>query len=227
MLHWLSERTLNQRLALLAVVLGVVAIGAVPSRDGSVLVSPADLALIVQREADHVTVRALADDLVKGQAGFRLIDVRAAAAYDAYHLPTAENIPIAALPSAGLPKNGKVLLYADDGVHAAQAWFLLKAKGYRGVYMLRGGMAEWKDQVLSPVLAPVATDEQRRENDRRAAVAAFFGGSPRVADASSSGQPTPGPVAAVAAAPAVAAPAIQVPVGGVRPKPVVKKKEGC
>jgi rhodanese-related sulfurtransferase len=225
MLQRLLKLTTNQRLALLAFVLGAVAIGAKPTRQGAVSVNPQELALMVQREADHVTVQAVADDLVKGQAGFRLIDVRAEAAFNAYHLPAAENIPIASLASADLPTNERLVVYGDDGVHAAQAWFLLKAKGYRGVYVLRGGLAEWKDQILYPVLAEPASADQRRDNEGRAAVAAFFGGAPRAAASTSAGAAPPA-VPAVAATSA-AAPAIQMPAAGTKPKAAVKKKEGC
>jgi rhodanese-related sulfurtransferase len=224
MFNWLSKLTTNQRLALLALALGAAAIGASPTRDGSVTLNPQDLALIVQREADHVSVQALADDLVKGQATFRVVDVRPESAFNAYHLPTAENIPIAAIASAGLARNERIVLYGDDDVHAAQAWFLLKAKGYRGVCMLRGGLAAWNDQVLHPALAAPATADQRRENDNRAAVAAFFGGSPRAAGGAAADSPIPAPVAAAVPA---AAPVLQAPAGGVKPKAAVRKKEGC
>ncbi len=227
MVHWFSTLTVNQRLALVALVLGAVAIGAKPTRQGTVTVRTQELALMVQREADHVTVQALADELVKGHATFRLIDVRAEPAFNAYHLPAAENIPIASLASADLPTNERLVLYGDDGVHAAQAWLLLKAKGYRGVYVLRGGLAEWSDQVLYPVLAEPATADQRRDNDGRAAVAAFFGGTPRVAAAASPAGAVPPAVPAVAAAPPTAAPVIQMPAAGAKPKAAVKKKEGC
>jgi rhodanese-related sulfurtransferase len=224
MLHYLSKLTTNQRLALLAFVLGAAAIGATPTRQGSVTISPRDLGLIVQRDADHVTVQALADDLVKGQARYRVIDVRGEAAFNSYHLPTAENIPIAALGAADLPRNERLLLYGEDGVHAAQAWFLLKAKGYPAVYVLSGGLAEWNEQVLHPGLAEPATPDARRANEQRAAVAAFFGGLPRAAAGVAA--PAAPAVPAVAAVMPPAAPALQMPAGA-KPKAPVKKKEGC
>ncbi len=224
MFHWFSKLTTNQRLALLAFVLGAVAIAATPARQGSVTLSPRELGLIVQREADQVPVRAVADDLVKGQAGYRVIDVRGEAAFAAYHLPTAENIPIGVLGTASLPRNERFLLYGDDDVHAAQAWFLLKAKGYPAVYRLRGGLAAWNDEVLRPVLPDAATAEQRRDNDERASVAASFGGAPRVAAPTSATVSAP-PVAA--AVPAAQIPTVQMPAGGARPKAPIKKKEGC
>jgi rhodanese-related sulfurtransferase len=224
MFHWFSRLSTNQRLALLAIVLGAVAIAAKPSREGRVTLSPTELGLTVQREADQVSVRALADDLVKGQAPFRVIDVRGETAFNAYHLPTAENIPVATLATADLPRNERILLYGEDDVHAAQAWFLLKAKGYRAVYRLRGGLTAWNDEVLRPLLSDATTAEQRRDNEQRAAVAASFGGAPRAASGVTSPAPAPPPLAA--AVPAAQAPALNMPAGA-KPKAAVKKKEGC
>lgn len=223
-----SRLTLNQRLALLAFVLGLIALGAAPTRQGRGSVDPRALALEVQRETDHVTARTVADHLLQGRIDYRLIDVRSPAAYAAYHLPTAENIPIAVLAGADLARNEKLVLYADDGVHAAQAWFLLKAQGYKGVYMLRGGLAEWRSQVLSPELSGGSTPEARREDERAAAVAAHFGGVPRAAGGQASRPALLPPPALVAPAPAAArAPAAPPAPPASRPRAAARKREGC
>lgn len=225
MFHWFSRLPTNHRLALLAFVLGAVAIAAKPTRQGRVTLNPTELGLIVHHEADQVTAVVLADDLVKGQARYRLIDVRDEAAFNAYHVPTAENVPMATLAAADLPRNERFLLYGDDDARAAQAWFLLKAKGYPAVYRLRGGLAAWNDDVLRPALSDATTAEQRRNNEQRSAVAAFFGGAPRVAAGlTSSAATAPAPVAA--ALPAAQVPAVKMP-SGAGPKTPVKKKEGC
>ena len=62
---------------------------------------------------------------------------------------------------AGLGRQEKLVLYSEGGIHSAQAWMLLKAQGYQAVYMLTGGLEEWKDQVLFPVLADNPTPDQR------------------------------------------------------------------
>jgi rhodanese-related sulfurtransferase len=224
MFQWISRLTINQRLALVAFILGAVALGASPTRQGVVAFDPRELALAAQRGADHVGVGALADDLVKGHADYRILDVRSEAAYTAYHIPSAESVPLASLAAAELPRNEKLVLYGDDGVQAAQAWFLLKARGYRAVYMLRGGLAEWRDQVLYPVLSEAGSVEARRDNDRRAAVAASFGGAPRAAAPSGSG---PAPAAVALPVPAPVTPTVQLPAGAAKPKAPVKRKEGC
>jgi rhodanese-related sulfurtransferase len=225
MLNRFFRLPLNARLAALAFALGAVALFATPTRHGPVTIDTQDLALAVQRGGDRVSARTLADRLVKGQADFRVIDVRDEAAFARYHLPTAENVPIAALPDAGLPRNEKLLVYADDGVLAAQAWFLLRAQGYRGVYLLQGGLDAWRNDVMTPLLPEPKTVEERRENEARAALAAYFGGVPRSVGAAAA---TPAAVAvppAVPVAAGVAAPALpSMPAKG---KVAPKKKEGC
>jgi hypothetical protein len=123
------------------------------------------------------------------------------------------------LLAAGLARNEKILLYGEDGVHAAQAWFLLKARGYRAVYMLDGGLEAWKSQVLFPRLVDAATAEARQRNDRLRTVSLHFGGTPQAAGGAGAA-----PVAA-AAMPTAPVPTVKSP-GGSRPA-AKKRKEGC
>ena len=79
-----------------------------------------------------------------------MIDLRSEAEFAAYHIPTAENVPLSALPDFPLQPNEKVVLYSEGGIHAAQAWFLIRAQGHRAVYTVLGGLDGWKDEVLFP-----------------------------------------------------------------------------
>ena len=220
-----SALSLNQKLAALAFLLGLGALFISPARGGAVSIRPDELARIVQTEVDHVTPDDLADWIVQGRADYRLIDLRDEKAYAEYHIPGAELVPITQLADASLARNERIVLYSDGGIHSAQAWFLLRARGYQGVYILRGGLDEWRDQVLSPVLAADPGSFEAKRNERLQARAAHFGGQARV---SAGSEPVTVPVAAapvpVAGAPAVAAPA--APAGPAAPAKK-KKKEGC
>jgi rhodanese-related sulfurtransferase len=174
----MSALTLNQRLALLALTLGVVAIGARPMRGSVVTIDARDLARIVATEVDHVGVEELADWIIAGRSDYRLVDLRGAAAFASYHIPTAENVPLAALPDYPFGRQEKIVLYSDGGIHSAQAWFLLRAKGHRGVYILRGGLDEWKDTVLFPRLAENPSPSDLAANEKRKYVSRHFGGKP-------------------------------------------------
>ena len=224
--------TLNQKLALLALTLGVGALFISPMRGGAVSIDPAEMAVIVQKEVDHVSVDDLADWIIQGRADYRLIDLRDEKAYAEYHIPGAELTPITQIAEAPPARNEKIVLYSDGGIHSAQAWFLLKARGNRGVYILLGGLDTWRDSVVFPVLAENPTPFQAERNAKLTARAAYFGGAPRAASAAAT--PTEGapaaPIAGGAPAAPVAMPKIQTPsapAGAAAAAAPKKKKEGC
>jgi hypothetical protein len=221
-MRWFSTLPLNQKLAALAFVLGLGALFISPARGGAAWVRPDELARIVQTEVDHVTPDDLADWIMQGRADYRLIDLRDEKAFAEYHIPGAELMPITRLADARLARNERIVLYSDGGIHSAQAWFLLRARGYQGVYILRGGLDEWRDQVLYPALASDPGPFEARRNERLQARAAHFGGQARV---NAGSEPVTVPVAA---APVPVAPAVGGPAPPSGPAaPAKKKKEGC
>ncbi len=207
--------TLNQKLAVFAFALGAIGLLARPNAGERVTIDTRALAAEVGREVDHVDVYELADWIVQGRSDYRLLDVRDENAFAKYHIPTAENVPMTRLDDYPLLRNEKLVLYSDGGIHSAQAWFLLKARGYNGAYILRGGLEEWTDSILFPTFADNPTPFQRQRDARVRALSAHFGGSPRTGGATAATTPT--------AMPKVEAPAA-VPQA---PTAAKKKKEGC
>jgi rhodanese-related sulfurtransferase len=222
---WISRLTLNQKLAGVALLLGVVALFASPYPGSKVTLDAKELSLIVGSEADHVEAPELAAWIIEGRGDYRLVDLRTPGEFDRYHIPTAQNIPMSVLTDAGLGRQEKLVLYSEGGIHSAQAWMLLRAKGYTAVYMLKGGLDEWNDQVVFPVIADNPTPEQRARDERLRSISVFFGGQPRSAAA------TAGAAAASVAAPAPmpAAPKVVAPpsASGAAKPAAKKKKEGC
>jgi len=212
-----QQLSLNKKLALIAFILGLAAIFAGnPYKGTSFSIDAKELALIVEKEVDHIDVEELADWIIQGKADYRLIDLRSEKEFNEYHIPTAENIQLSGINDYPIFRNEKIILYSQGGIHSAQAWMLLKAKGFKAVYMLRGGLEEWSDKILFPRLAQNATPEQKTEFDKIKEVSKFFGGSPQVggtAEEVSSKKPMP---------------KLEMPSG--TPAPTAgkkKKKEGC
>jgi len=210
--------TLNQKLGLLLAVLGICAliIGS-PYRGSSVTVDTAELARIVERETDHVSVEDLADWIIRGKAGFRLIDLRSGEEYARYHIPGAENVPLTALVGYGLQRNEKVILYSEGGIHSAQAWFFLKAADYGGVYLLRGGLDEWMEKILFPRLPSEGTPGGTVMFEKMKEVSRYFGGTPQSGRAEEQ-------AAVTMTLPKLGAPSASPGGGQATTK---KKKEGC
>ena len=212
-----SALALNQRLAVMALALGLGALFAQPFGGNVVALDVNEVALLVANEGDHVTATDLAGWIVAGRADYLLIDLRSEQEFAAYHIPTAENVTLAALPDAPVPRDERIVLYSEGGLHGAQAWMLMRAKGYRGVYSLKGGLDQWKDEVLFPSLAADASEQDRARFERAASVAKFFGGAPRSGTSATD-------LADLPALPKVAPPVAPSGAGPVAPR---KKKEGC
>ena len=216
----LSKLSLNQKLGVLALALGALAVFANVAPGHTVKVNAKELLTGVARAEDHVTPQELAAWIIEGRTDYRLVDVRDEEAFAEYHIPTAESVPLATVTDGALGRTDKIVLYGDGGIHAAQAWMVLKGKGHTRVYTLLEGLDGWKDLVLFPVMAESPTAEQQARFERAVQVARFFGGQPRAA-AAPGAEPVALPV--TAAAPAVAPPTL--PAGASSgPK---KKREGC
>ena len=209
--------TLNQKLAALVGVLGFIALFAGnPYQGSTATIDTRELGVLVQKEIDHISPFELADWIIQGKSDFRLLDVRTSEEYAAYHIPTAENVSLSQLSEYPIQRNEKIILYSDGGIHSAQAWFLLKAGKYPGVYILLGGLEEWKDAVLFPSLAENAGRDEKAAFEKIKEVSRFFGGTPQAG--SSQGKISP----------QVSMPQLDMPSPAAVPGTAKKKKkEGC
>jgi rhodanese-related sulfurtransferase len=216
---FLSKLTLNQKLGAFALALGALAVLANVAPGHTVKLNAKELLTSVEREEDHVTPAELAAWIVEGRTDYRLVDIREEKAFAEYHIPGAQNVPLATVLDGGLGRTEKIVLYGDGGIHAAQAWMVLKGRGYTQVYTLLEGLDAWKDQVLFPVMPQSPTPEEQARFERAVHVAKYFGGQPRAA-AAPGAAPLALPTQAMVP---VAPPTLPAGAGG-GPK---KKREGC
>ncbi|AHG92461.1 Rhodanese-like protein (plasmid) [Gemmatirosa kalamazoonensis] len=155
-------------------VLGALAaIAGRPSPNAPTTIDVAALAREIDGQTDHVSALELAGWIRDRRPGLRVLDVRSAAEFETYHIPSAEHVPLATL-AAMRPRAGETLvLYSEGGAHAGQAWVLLRALGFRDVYFLAGGLLDWMEDVMRPAVAAGPDAE------RVAALSRYFGGTPR------------------------------------------------
>jgi len=177
MKKFLSNLTTNQKLGGVALVLGFIALFAGNPYGGTTIkVNEKDIALSTVGNSDKVSVTELADWIIKDKADFELIDLRSEEKFNEYSIPNSQCIPFVQLSSSDLLRNQKIILYSDDESTASQAWFILKSKKYKGVYILDGGLEEWKEKVLFP-RAPVSGGKyDLAQFEKMKEVAKYFGG---------------------------------------------------
>jgi rhodanese-related sulfurtransferase len=176
---WTAQRAL----AAAALALGTLAmIAGEPTRSSSGRVDVTALARIVEREEDHIDAIELARLIRDRAPGLRLIDLRSAEAFREYAIPGAVRMSLTDLTTQRFEPGSTIVLYSEGGTHAAQGWFLLRARGIERVYFLRGGLFEWVDEVMEARIAPDATREQRDVFREVAGLSRYFGGQPSVSD---------------------------------------------
>jgi len=127
---------------------------------------------------DHVTALVLARWIRDRKPGLRVIDVRSPAEFGAFAIPTAENPPMDRLVRTAFAPHETVVLYSEGGAHAGQAWVLLRALGVGNAVFIAGGLADWRDDVLSPVLPSDATPADVEAFHEAVGLSRYFGGMP-------------------------------------------------
>ena len=169
------RRRSHSALAMVAATLGLAAAVA----DGRPAADAAQLAADISAERDHITAPELAARIMRQDRSLRLFDLRPREEYEQLHIPTAVSATLDELARAALPRDASIVLYSEGGVHSAQAWVLLRMRGYRDVRFLREGIYEWLGRVLEPRLASDATATERADFARAEEQSRFFGGQPR------------------------------------------------
>ena len=182
-----DTRRYQTHLGVAALALGALAfVARSPQAQRNARVDVVALAHTVEREDDHVTALELAEWIRAKRPNLRVIDVRDSGDFAAYHIPRAENISLGKLVSTPFRGDETIVLYSDGGAHAAQGWVFLRALGHERVYFLRGGLYEWLDAVMNPAISATASDSSRQTFAKVAEISRYFGGVPRVGEATSS-----------------------------------------
>ncbi|RUL78844.1 rhodanese-like domain-containing protein [Dyella choica] len=135
------------------------------------------IARAIDEGSDHVSARQLAEWIRDRRPGLRVIDVRSPAEFHAGAIPTAENVPIDQLAKLRFAPGQMIVLYSQEGAHAGQAWVMLRSLGVTHAVFVPGGLADWREEVLSPLLSANASPAERA---RIAELSHYFGGSPRI-----------------------------------------------
>lgn len=168
----------RRRLALLGVMLaGGALLAGEPQPAGRLDVNA--VAAQIDAEQDHVSAPQLARWIRDGLPGLVVLDLRPDSESRALHIPGAQPTTLSELVRRDLPHDATIVLYSEGGTHAAQAWVLLRARGYRSVYTLREGLYEWVSRILQPRLAKDATPAEKEAFDAVEPLSRYFGGLPR------------------------------------------------
>jgi sulfur-carrier protein adenylyltransferase/sulfurtransferase len=165
---------LHRLLGMTAAALGLGALAA----DFRPVLNVAELATEIEAERHHISALELADRIVARDQNLQIFDLRPRADYEEFHIPGAKHTTLTAITHERISRNSSVVFYSEGGAHSAQAWVLIRMRGYRNVFILREGIYEWISRVREPRLAIDATAAERAEFKHAAELSRFFGGVP-------------------------------------------------
>jgi rhodanese-related sulfurtransferase len=102
------------------------------------------------RADDQISALTLASWIRDQRADLIVFDLRSAADFNEFQIPTAENMAGDALNQVPLAAGVTVVVYADSTESAIDGWRRLRARGFLAL-ILYGGANAWLDDVMSPV----------------------------------------------------------------------------
>lgn len=129
----------------------------------------------------YISTDVLADKLINQDPTVLLIDTRTEKEFNDYSLPNAINIPLEKLLDEDFEsyldqEAFDVILFSNDNFYADQAWMLGNRLGYKNLYVLKGGLNEWFNTIISPKYpAETEAKEAFELYDFRKAAGMYFG----------------------------------------------------
>ncbi len=132
-------------------------------------------------QSNYIEPEEVADWIINKEPDLQIVDIRSKEDYNAYHIPGAIHIPLERLLEKSsldqLNSEGTIVLASNGNTKAAQAWLLLKEKGFNEVYALHGGMNYWVGIFSAPQkpAEPYTDDELFRYQFRVAAGPVMMG----------------------------------------------------
>ncbi|MDA3906710.1 MAG: rhodanese-like domain-containing protein [Bacteroidales bacterium] len=179
---------MNLRYTLLSIILLALAFGftVLPEKNLSKDLTAEAMLLAVLDDSRYVSTDQIASLLINRDPSVLLIDVRDTAQYNAFSLPGAINIPMDSLLNSlsdlYLSQGIKTkVFYSNGSIYASQAWLLSKRKGYKNVFIMRGGLNQWVETILQPTEPkPSEPTSAFTAYQFRLGASQYFGGSAKV-----------------------------------------------
>jgi len=151
-------------------------------QSSSVEISPDELYQQIIQKTRYFTPEEVAHKIISQDPSIQLIDVRSEKFYSKFTLKGAINIPLKDILNEDnldyLDQDVyKTILFSNGSADADVAWMMVTRLGYKNVYVMKGGLNAWVEQILEPKEHSVIWDRIDDEMYQyRKGASQFFGG---------------------------------------------------
>jgi len=166
----------------LLLVLGVFLAFTSVKQNSSNEISPDDLYQQVIQKTRYFTPEEVAHKIISQDPSLQLIDVRSDKFYNKFTLKGAINIPLKDLLNQDNldyldQEVYETVIFSNGSADADVAWMLATRLGYKNIYVMKGGLNAWVEQILEPKEHSVIWDRIDNEMYQyRKGASQFFGG---------------------------------------------------
>ena len=177
---------MSKRYIILAIILIGAAFGLtiLPEKGYRSALSPEDVLLKASDESRYLSTHTIAERIIERDPSLLLIDVRMIDEFEAYNITGSINIPQEEILNKDwemyfLQDGMDVVFYSNGNVFAEQAWNLCAQKGYKNLYVMKGGLNKWFETIIQPTPPPdTAPSEAFDLYSFERAASIYFGGTP-------------------------------------------------
>ncbi|MBN2175793.1 MAG: rhodanese-like domain-containing protein [Bacteroidales bacterium] len=167
-------------------ILGAAVLVFLPEKKNQKELDPEKLLMEINNSSRYLSTDLVAHRLIEKDPSILLVDVRPAAQYGEYALPGAINIPleqVLLIDNEGyLNRNDlEIVLYSNGDLWADQAWILCARRGYKNLYVLKGGLNHWFESIMQPKSpSPGSPSQDFDMYSFRLAASQYFGGGANI-----------------------------------------------
>ncbi|MDZ7614597.1 MAG: rhodanese-like domain-containing protein [Flavobacteriaceae bacterium] len=147
----------TRRYQILAAILIVLAAGLVllpenPKHEGIAPNLFINKAMSTER---YLSTDLIADKMINKDPSVLLVDVRSETEFAKFSLPNAVNIPLSKFLDEEFEETINqdvydIVLFSNDNFMANEAWLLGNRLGYSNLFVMKGGLNEWFNTIISP-----------------------------------------------------------------------------
>ena len=177
---------MSTRYIILAIILLGAAFGLtiLPEKGYRSVLSPEEVLLKASEGSRYLSTHTVAERIIERDPSLLLIDVRMIDEFEAYNITGSINIPQEEILNEAwemyLDQDAMdIVFYSTGDIFAEQAWNLSAQKGYKNLYVMKGGLNKWFETIIQPT-PPTETDptEAFELYSFEKAASIYFGGTP-------------------------------------------------
>ena len=133
----------------------------------------------------YINPEQFADFLIAKKQNLTVIDLRGKKDYDDYHIPSALNVNVARIDPSAFNKNNMIVFYSGRDNLSKAVQYKFEKEGFGNAYFLNGGIDDWMNKILFPVLPKSSSEAKKKNFERIERRSMYFGGQPEREDKSS------------------------------------------